>query len=200
MLNARCLVYTTLFGGYEDLNEQPVTKMSSIDFICLTDDPNLISDTWSVEYVAPLFKNDPLRNARYAKIMAHKFFPDYDVSLYIDNSILLKEIPEKIFRNLLVGKPYPLSCFIHPWRDNFLDEAQEVIGLGYESASRVHEQVNHLMVSHSRIKDQLNDRLLQINEILSSTSWKFLAKARALLQKSKYLSNLARYIAHKITS
>jgi hypothetical protein len=38
-------VYTTLIGGYEKLNEQSVATNSRLPFICLTDDPDLRSET-----------------------------------------------------------------------------------------------------------------------------------------------------------
>src|SRR5688572_10939275 len=55
-------VYTTLIGGYEPLNEQPVAASSRVPFVCLTDDPNLASDTWQIRHVTPLFGMDPVRS------------------------------------------------------------------------------------------------------------------------------------------
>jgi redox-sensitive bicupin YhaK (pirin superfamily) len=46
-------VYTTLVGGYEELNEQPIAQSSSIPFICLTDDPALTSNTWQIRRYPP---------------------------------------------------------------------------------------------------------------------------------------------------
>ena len=88
-------MYTVLLGGYEELTEQPAAAESDIDFVCLTDDPTLESETWGIRHVQPVFGEDPTRSQRQLKIRAHAAVPEYDVSLYIDNSVLLKQTPER---------------------------------------------------------------------------------------------------------
>jgi len=78
----RC-VYTTLIGKYETLNEQPVAAASSFQFICLTDDPDLRSETWSVRCVAPVFGMDPIRSQRELKLRPHVHLAEFDGSLYM---------------------------------------------------------------------------------------------------------------------
>lgn len=51
----RRAVYTALLGRYEELNEQPTALNTDIPFICFTDDPNLVSETWQIHLVDPLF-------------------------------------------------------------------------------------------------------------------------------------------------
>ena len=44
---------------------------------------------------------DPARSQRHLKIRADRFLPEYDVSLYIDNSVLLRLPPERLIATLL---------------------------------------------------------------------------------------------------
>ena len=83
-------VYTTLIGGYEKLNEQPVATNSRLPFICLTDDPDLRSETWQIRRVEPLFSLDPIRGQRALKLLPHEHLPDFDYSIYIDNSVSMR--------------------------------------------------------------------------------------------------------------
>ena len=139
-MEKRC-VYTTLFGDYELINEQEVAKESDIDFLCYTDNPDLQSDTWKILYTEPIFPLDPIRNSRFVKICTHRYLPDYDSSLYIDNSVKLLVKPEIIFNDLL----YPEVSFVlmkHSFRDTVLDEFNEVNRLKYEFLDRLLEQLN----------------------------------------------------------
>jgi hypothetical protein len=46
--------------------------------------------------VEPLFPLDPIRSQRAIKIRPHEYLPDFERSLYVDNSVLLKAEPERI--------------------------------------------------------------------------------------------------------
>ena len=68
-------VYTALIGQYEQLNEQTVAAHSVIPFICLTDDPDLKSESWQIRQVSPLFGMDPIRSQRDIKLRPHIHLP-----------------------------------------------------------------------------------------------------------------------------
>ncbi len=144
MVHLRRCVYTTMFGGYERLNEQPMAAGSSVPFICLTDDPDLRSESWQLRLVSPLFGMDPIRSQRDYKIRPHVHLPDFDQSLYIDNSVHLTQPAERLFENFV-----PLSgiCLpAHSYRDLVLDEFLEVSRLGYDDQNRIFEQLNHYVL------------------------------------------------------
>jgi hypothetical protein len=84
------VVFTTLFGNYEYLNELAITKKSSTRYICFTDDPKLKSNTWEVVVVKSPIPNSPSRSSRELKILGYKYFPEGTKSLYIDNTVKLK--------------------------------------------------------------------------------------------------------------
>lgn len=136
------IVYTTLLGDYERLIEQPVAKQSKVRFVAITDNPHLVSETWETFIYPQGFKHDANRESRRAKISPHLFFPDVDISIYIDNSVQLKMIPEQIVHDLL-DKKTDFVCFKHPWRTCLYEEALEVLKSDMDTYDRVLEQINH---------------------------------------------------------
>jgi len=139
-------VYTTLLGQYEQLNEQPLAMASDWRFICFTDDPRLTSTTWDIRLIEPLFAADIARSQRQIKILAHQFLPEHDVSLYIDNSVRLKVLPEDILAQWTLSSG--LSLFSHSDRETVMDEFLEVIRLGLDDQATLLEQLNHFQMHH----------------------------------------------------
>lgn len=135
----RRVVYTALFGYSEFFNDFTYRR-DDIDFICFTDDPELKSDFWTVK-VLPAEFLDPARMAKQVKALPHRFLPDHDWSLYIDNTVRLKAAPSKLFEEFLGRAPSPHVCFHHPERDCVYDEAAEVAALGYDDPRRVSAQI-----------------------------------------------------------
>jgi hypothetical protein len=96
VVERRC-IYAVLVGGYEALLEQPVAAVSGIDLLCFTDDVTQTSETWQIRPYRPVLEADLPRSSRRPKILAHEYLQDYDVSLYIDNSVLLTSDPAQTF-------------------------------------------------------------------------------------------------------
>ena len=135
-------MYTSLFGGYETLLDQPVAVDSGIDFVALTDDPATVSGTWQVRVVAPALPADRARSSRRPKLLAHEYLPDYDESLYIDNSVLLLQPPEKLFADLLPDD-VPLALVKHSFRGAVRDEFAAVVRHKREIDIVAAEQLAH---------------------------------------------------------
>jgi hypothetical protein len=76
-------------------------------------------------------------------VLPHRFLPDYDWSLYIDNTVRLKVSPQQIFDQFLAGIPSPYVCFRHHQRTCVYAEADEVIRVGFDDPIRVHAQMDH---------------------------------------------------------
>lgn len=130
-----------MFGYSERFNDFAYEGAENIDFICFTDDPELTSAFWKIK-VVPSGLLDPARTAKQFKVLAHRFLPDYDWSLYIDNTVRLKVPPQRIFDQFLAGTPSPFVCFRHYERKCVYDEADEVLRLGYDDPIRVHAQMD----------------------------------------------------------
>ncbi len=142
----RRLVYTALFGGNERLCEQPTAVGSSIEFVCVTDDPNLTSKTWRIVVAAPRFPNDHIRSARYLKVMGPPAsFGAFDETLWIDNRVVLKEAPLGLFERMLRSADFALP--FHDYNNAVSDEFTAVLQRGYDDPRRVREQAAHYGLS-----------------------------------------------------
>jgi hypothetical protein len=134
-------VYTVLLGGYERLNDQPLAAASELPFICFTDDDTLLSETWEIRVITPSFPLDLVRSQRDVKIRGHASLAVFDETLYIDNSVTLKVLPEHLLDDWLAIAD--LAICQHSYRDRVVDEFDEVIALNYDEPSRVNEQLLH---------------------------------------------------------
>lgn len=137
----RRIVYTALLGGYEGLLEQPVSVESALDFVCLTDDPSMTSDTWTVVHIAPRYPHDLVRSARHAKLHPEFYLDDVSESLWIDNCVLLRKAPDDLLAEWLSGAD--LAVPIHSFRGKVLDEFAAVAINGLDDTARVYEQMVH---------------------------------------------------------
>ena len=84
------VVFTALFGSYETLNELEISKKAETRYVCFTDDPKLVSNTWEVILVETAMKGHPSRASREIKMLGHMYFPANTRALYIDNTVRLK--------------------------------------------------------------------------------------------------------------
>lgn len=138
MLNASITVYTALYGSYEKLVEQPISAHSNAKFICFTDDPDLCSDTWEIRVQEPALPHDSIRSARKVKILGFEDL-DTDVSVWIDNRIVLKIRPERLVEMYL--NDADLALPLHDHRLSVEAEFREVIAAGLDNRIKVREQL-----------------------------------------------------------
>ncbi|EXU76318.1 hypothetical protein BG55_06060 [Erwinia mallotivora] len=147
--SSMCL-YTVIIGGYEELNELPSEiAASSLAKICLTDDPTLTSKTWEIRVVKPAFPMDTVRSQRILKILPHRFLPEFERSLYIDNTIYLKRNPVEIINTFCENSD--ISVPLHSFREHVYEEFLEVARGGLDDSARIFEQMNHYQLTHSEV-------------------------------------------------
>jgi hypothetical protein len=111
-----------------------------VDFICFTDDPELRSDFWKMELL-PREMIHPARQAKKMKALPHVYLAQYDWSIYVDNTVRLKDSPKHLFDELLAPAKSPLVCFTHPERNCVYDEAKVVVSLDFDTPERVNTQM-----------------------------------------------------------
>src|ERR1043165_9105378 len=83
----KTVVYTAIYGG-KDVLIEPAVVPPDCDFVCFTDS-DLHSKTWNIRNV-PASSTDPVRSAKVFKVLPHRYFPEYDYSVWIDGNILLR--------------------------------------------------------------------------------------------------------------
>ena len=81
------VIYTTIFGGYDNLVE-PQYKPEGWDFICFTD-VDLKSDTWKI-IKKPSVYTDNTRTAKRFKVLPHEYLNEYDYSIFIDGNMTVR--------------------------------------------------------------------------------------------------------------
>lgn len=112
------VVYTALFGDYDDLIEPSIVN-SNCDFVCFTDQKNITSKVWKIRLVEDTDLPPNLLNRRY-KLLSHLYLQDYDSSLYVDSNVGIKKDPSELF--LLLSKENPIIIPKHPFRNCAYDE------------------------------------------------------------------------------
>ena len=118
----RKVIYTSIVGGYDKLR-QPVAVDESFDYICFSDDfhePRV--GVWRIRPI-PCDLGDGGRLSRYVKILPHKALPEYDISVWMDANIVIKD--GRFYE--AVESAVSSGCLIaqvpHPYRDCVYDEA-----------------------------------------------------------------------------
>lgn len=146
---ARRAVYTVLLGGYENFNDEIELFQENIEFICLTDNPDLRSGKWKIELVKPAFPGDPIRSQRLLKLEGHPILESFDELVYIDNSVTITGPVEPIFNEWLEDTDI---CFpLHSFHQTVIDEFDAVLRLERDAHERVSEQLFHYNASNPEI-------------------------------------------------
>jgi hypothetical protein len=99
-----------------------------------------------------LLAGDFVRSQRDYKLRPYRVLPEFDNSLYIDNSVLLKVDPEEIFN--AVDLSSGLSLPAHSYRETILDEFDRVSSERLDDPLRIAEQLEHYSANHPEILQQ----------------------------------------------
>lgn len=137
----RLAIYTVLIGDKESLND-PLQMIGphagsdlQLDFFCFTDNRALSSRVWQFrDFNRPLVPHE--KASRRPKALPQRYFPEYEYSLYIDNTVVFKRPPNSID---LEGAPF--KAFRHPWRSSPVDEADIVVKYALDNPDVVAEQM-----------------------------------------------------------
>lgn len=136
----KLVIYTVLVGDKETLNNPlkrlPATATSDLEleFVCFTDNPALTSSVWSFRPI-PERLIPPNRLSRLPKALPHLLFPDEEYSLYIDNTVAFKRLPQA--SDLGEERGTVFRAFRHPWRSCPQDEADVVVRSGLDDVGRI---------------------------------------------------------------
>ncbi|MBL8307540.1 MAG: asparagine synthase (glutamine-hydrolyzing) [Rubrivivax sp.] len=141
----KLVVYTALVGAKEPLANPldalpaDATTDLDIDFVCLTDNPALSSPVWRFMPIGQRHL-PPEKLSRRPKALPHEYFPEAEFSLYVDNTVRFKRLPQAA--DLHTQRPYLLRMFRHGARTDPQQEAGAVVMLGYEDVDVVCRQMD----------------------------------------------------------
>ena len=83
----RIVVYTCITGGYDRIHE-PSCVTPGVDYICFTDNMDMKSKTWKLKPMPEELKGfSKVKQQRGVKILAHRYLPDYDISIWVDGVV-----------------------------------------------------------------------------------------------------------------
>ncbi|EKY4996841.1 DUF616 domain-containing protein [Escherichia coli] len=133
------VVYTALFGDYDDLIPTPSSK-NGIIYRCYTDQDIKNRKGWDIVRVNKEKFNltESLLN-RYYKLQPHLFLQDFDQSLYIDSNIGLLQDPTELFIKYLSHDNFLMPK--HFIRECIYEEAKECILLQKDSVNKIEKQM-----------------------------------------------------------
>lgn len=160
----KIVVYTCITSKYDTL-KQPLIKSPNIDFICFTDNLELYkkSSVWTIKKIpTELSCLSPIKQQRAIKICPHKYFKDYDISIWVDGSIQIKDDLNK-FIELYDLEKIPLYVRKHPERNCIYQEAYECIKQKKDSAKNIDRHVKELLIKNNYPK---NNGLAETNILL----------------------------------
>jgi len=131
------VVYTALFGAYDDLKE-PLEIDNNAIYICITDNAEVRSDVWEVIVINKL-EQDPRMAARVIKLLPHRFLDGYEISAWVDAKCLIKKNSDVLVR-MMTDAGVNFACFPHSIRTSVTAEAYACLVRGYDKASRIIRQ------------------------------------------------------------
>ena len=83
------VVYTAIIGDYDVLHD-PMVVEPGVHYVCYTDQRHIKSDIWDVRYINKVPEEERAVRVREYKMLPHKFFPEYESSIWLDASLIIR--------------------------------------------------------------------------------------------------------------
>lgn len=128
-------IYTAIFSAYDDLKEPTISKKANGWSYVVFTDQDLTSDTWEIRKV-PLINNDPVKTARYYKIMFHKVI-ETELSLWIDATFVINIDLNRWWKRF----KEPFTTIDHPYDDCNYRDAASCLKLGRGEPDKIKQQI-----------------------------------------------------------
>jgi len=104
-------------------------RVNGIDFVCYTENAGLRAPGWKIVVTEPS-RQDPRRSARLFKILPHRYFPEYEYSIWMDGTHCPRKNPSEL---LSFCGPAGIAVFRHPDRSCIYEEARACIQRGFDA-------------------------------------------------------------------
>lgn len=112
----------------------------NIDYVCFTDSKDLKSNTWKIVVVNNEEGLSPsLLNRKIKLLYPFTYFVDYDYSLYVDGSVMMKGDVYAFLSKYIEREPL-LMNFKHPNNDCIFVEMERCIRQGRGNAEKLRQQ------------------------------------------------------------
>lgn len=142
-MKEKIAVYTCITGNYDELKEIDKKLLEKdIDYYCFTNNKEIVSNTWKVVYIEDFNLTNHMLN-RKLKMLGHELInEDYDILVWLDGSIKIKEKISKFLKEQCHLDKYSFCAFKHPDRNCIYDEANACVRLKKDSKEIIENQMN----------------------------------------------------------
>lgn len=148
----RLVVYTAIFGNYDKLKPPKIIN-NKIKYVCFTDRKKKVK-SWEIKLVRTQNKDLRRENRKY-KILAHKYFKNYDYSIYIDGNYKIICDLSKYVKVLL--KANDIAVQEHIERNCIYEEAKECIARNFGDKYVILDQIKKYKKEGYPKKNGLSD-------------------------------------------
>jgi len=131
------VVYTAITGGYDNLAD-PLFTDEKITYVCFTDDRNLKSNIWNIEYIHDN-KLDAMHLAKKIKIFPHIYVKEFETSVWVDGITEIQSDIREYIRKY--EKTMPILCFPHSERNCVYEEAAACLYLKKGEKTAILKQI-----------------------------------------------------------
>jgi hypothetical protein len=132
------ICYTAIIGDYDSLKD-PEVITPDWQYLCFTDNANLVSNIWEIVVVEKDKNVTPVKMARTIKACPYLYLPDHEYSVWVDASILIKcNLDDFIKHKILVSD---IAIMQHPERKTIDEEAIRCIELKKDNPEILKAQI-----------------------------------------------------------
>jgi len=137
--NIKVVVYTAIFGDSDDLMTPPTYR--NVDYICFTDNKKMKSNVWKIIVPdhLPHYSNSRQISKKF-KIFPHKYFKEYEYSLWVDGTYIPIIDPRYLVQKFLENSD--IALFRHLSRDCIYKEGERCIQRELDNPKTIRNQLN----------------------------------------------------------
>jgi hypothetical protein len=130
MTKNNIVIYSALFGERGQITEPSYIPIGC-DFVFFTDRTDLRSSIWNIKQISQTIPGDSVRSARSCKVLAHKYVPEYEYSIWIDANLEVIGDAVKLFNQYIIERGQLMVSFNHAnnkdSRDCVYDELEALL-------------------------------------------------------------------------
>lgn len=134
----KIVVYTAIFNDYDWLKD-PVVVPKEIDFVCYTDSNKIHSKVWKIVKVDTKGEPPSLINRKIKLLYPYTELKEYDYSLYVDGSIMIKG-DISVFLHKYISKDLVMMNFRHPRNNCIFVEIKRCLRRGNADPAQLKRQ------------------------------------------------------------
>lgn len=136
----KTVCYTCITGNYDNL-KHPYIISQNIDYICFTDNMQIQGGIWKLIPIPNELKYlNNVKKQRIIKICPHRYLKDYNISIWVDGNIQIKNDLNKFVAQYDLNENF-LYTRIHPFRNCIYDEAEACVKMNKDTNFNIQQQI-----------------------------------------------------------